>query len=117
MSPQQQGMVLFNAYNNELYYCNVRSGDIGYLPLDDICTTLNAFPEPVVLAGQGVAIYEEQLRAAGVDLSSWQHDLCYPPVEALAHDALLQWEDMTTKVFEAQPLHLKEQRFKKMAGS
>lgn len=114
---QQEGIVLFNAYNNEVYYCMVRSGKIGYQPLEQMVTQLKNYAAPVTLAGQGVAVYEEQLRAAGVDLSCWDQSLAQPPLEALARDALLQWEKTTTKRYEARPLHLKEQRFKKLTRS
>lgn len=112
---EMSALVLFNAYNNELYYHHPYSNETGYAPLDDIVAMIKTLPQPVVLAGQGVAIYEEQLRAAGVDLSCWDTELMYPPIKALAHDALLQWEKDEVKVFEAKPLHLKEQQFKKLS--
>ncbi|MGD1997852.1 MAG: tRNA (adenosine(37)-N6)-threonylcarbamoyltransferase complex dimerization subunit type 1 TsaB [Candidatus Dependentiae bacterium] len=107
--------VLFNAYNNEVYFHNPTDNTTTYVPLQQAAALLNEYAQPVALAGQGIGVYEQQLREAGVNLTAWQQEMRYPSLQALAENALLQWDKIEQFVYEAKPLHLKEQRFKKLS--
>lgn len=110
----QPSVALLNAYNSEVYYHFMPGDYRGYAPIDEVVAMMKSSSAPTSLLGDGVAVYEQQLCDAGIDLTVWQREARFADGAVLAQEALTQWLDLAYELQSgAQPLYLKQPRYKK----